>query len=66
MSREGSTRTALQFLFFEPYQAWLADERTLEVPERPTLVVADCWLVGRPVEAPPPKTGFLRRILGQA
>lgn len=40
-----------------------ADE--VEVPERATLALADCWLVGRPVEAPPPKRGFFSRILGR-
>ncbi|WP_437526537.1 hypothetical protein WME79_41160 [Sorangium sp. So ce726] len=44
----------------------VAPADAVEVPERATLVVADCWLVGRPVEAPPPKTGFFRSILGRA
>jgi hypothetical protein len=38
----------------------------LEVPERATLAIADCWLVGHPVDAPPPppKPGLFRRIFG--
>ncbi len=44
----------------------VAPADSVEVPEHATLAVADCWLVGRPVEAPPPKTGFFRRILGRA
>lgn len=44
----------------------VAPADAVEVPERATLAVADCWLVGRPVEAPPPKTGFFHRILGRA
>ena len=44
----------------------VAPAGSVEVPERATLAIADCWLVGRPVEAPPPKTGFFRRLLGRA
>lgn len=43
----------------------VAPADAVEIPEYPTLAIADCWLVGRPVEAPAPKTGFFRRILGR-
>jgi hypothetical protein len=36
----------------------------VDIPEQPTLALADCWLVGRPVEAPPPKASFFRRLFG--
>ena len=35
------------------------------VPERATLALADCWLVGRPVDAPAQKAGFFRRVFGR-
>lgn len=44
----------------------VAPADAVEIPERATLALADCWLVGRPVEAPPPKVGFFRRIFGRA
>ena len=44
----------------------VAPADAVEVPERATLAIADCWLVGRPVETPPPKAGFFRRLFGRA
>lgn len=41
----------------------VAPTDAVEVPERAMLAIADCWLVGRPVDAPSPKTGFFRRLL---
>jgi hypothetical protein len=43
----------------------VAPTDAVEVPERAMLAIADCWLVGRPVDAPSPETGFFRRLLGR-
>jgi len=37
----------------------------VEVPEHAMLAIADCWLVGRPVDAPSPTMGFFPRLLGR-
>ncbi|MBI2376150.1 MAG: hypothetical protein HYV07_19310 [Deltaproteobacteria bacterium] len=42
----------------------VAPANALEIPEHPTLALAECWLVARPVDEPPPKTRFLHRFLG--
>lgn len=42
----------------------VAPADAVDIPEQPTLALVDCWLVGRPVEAPPPKASFFHRIFG--
>lgn len=41
----------------------VAPADAVKIPVHATLALAECWLVARPVDPPPPEAGFLRRLL---